>query len=118
MPFRQFFVFFYENKRRNGDFSYYIMKKYHFGKFFHIFLGNMPKRHFFMMDPDWIRIRSDLFGLHFFGPIGLQIMKFTIRSGLNPNPIRRFKSDQIFCGTLYAIHPHQKETKEKKHKNF
>ena len=51
-----------------------------------------------------IRIRSGsdpiLIRIVNFNPIQSADHEFAIRSGSDPNPIRGFESDRIFCGTL------------------
>jgi hypothetical protein len=49
LPFRQFFAFFYDEKCRNGDFSYYIMKKCRFGNFFVFFMMKTAETAFFIL---------------------------------------------------------------------
>ena len=57
-------------------------------------------------DPRIIRIRSGsdpiLIRIVNFNPIRSADHEFAIRSGSDPNPIRGFESDRIFCGTLIA----------------
>ena len=58
-------------------------------------------------DPRIIRIRSGsdpiLIRIVNFNSIRSADHEFAIRSGSDPNPIRGFESDQIFCGTLAII---------------